>query len=129
MSPSDIYAYIRLASIIKTNHTRLPEALQLCHAALEKLPNDFRTVRETGHVLLNMGKYEEARLYLQRAIELNPSEPNTIFLLGITESELGDLDAAEGLVRRAMGLVSQANAQLYASHLRHILQRKLGSNR
>jgi predicted Zn-dependent protease len=124
VSPRDISAYVRLASLIKTNQTRLPEALRLCRAALEKTPEDFRALRETGHVLLNMGRVTEAKVYLQRAIELNPSEPNVNFLLGVVEGELGNVIVAERNIRNAMSLGGEANARTYAGHLGHVLQRK-----
>ena len=115
---------MRLSSLIKTNHSRLPEALQLCKAALQRDPGEFRVLRETGHVLIHMGKYTEAKVYLQRALEINPSEPNVNYLLGVAEGELGNMDAAERDIRRAMRLSSESNAQVYATELANILRRK-----
>jgi Flp pilus assembly protein TadD len=125
LSHRDILAYIRLSSLIKTNHTRLPEALRLCKTAIERLPDDFRVLRETGHVLLHMGKPTEAKVYLQKALELKPSEPNVNYLLGVTEGELGNLDVAERSIRRAMSLGPGSNVQVYATELANIL-RKMG---
>ena len=62
ISQRDILAYVRLSNLIKTNHTRLPEALRLCRKAIDKLPGDFRVLRETGHVLLHMEKHTEAKV-------------------------------------------------------------------
>ena len=124
----DIQAYVRLASLIKTNNTRLQEALQLCQTALEKIPDDFRATRETGHVLLHMMRYKEATLYLKRALELNPSEPNANFLLGVTQGEMGHLDQAESSIRRAQSLTSDIHSiNTYENHLQTVLQMKSGT--
>lgn len=119
----DIQSYVRLASLIKTNHTRLEEALQLCQTALTRLPDDFRATREMGHVLLHMRRLDEARVSLQRAVELHPAEPNAHFLLGVTLSDMGDLGRAKASIKRAMDLAADEGArQHYMSHLRTILQ-------
>ena len=121
----DIQAYVRLASLIKTNYTRLHEALGLCRSALEKVPNDFRATRETGHVLLHMMKFEDARMYFEQALGLNPSDPNANFLLGVTFGELGRLDQAESSIRHALRLTSDAGSRnMYENHLRTVLQMK-----
>ena len=124
ISQRDVVAYVRLANLIKTNQTRLPEALHLCRTVLEKVPDYFRGLREAGHVLLHMGRLAEARDYLQQALELQPSEPNVNFLLGVAEGELGNLNAAERSIEKAMGLSSESNARMYASELSSILRRK-----
>ena len=121
----DIQAYVRLAGLIKTNHTRHREALQLCQSALDKIPNDFRATREMGHVLLHMMRYKEARAYFERALELNPSEPNANFLLGLTLGELGHLDQAESSIRRALRLTSDVQSRnMYETRLQTVLQMK-----
>ena len=124
ISRSDIQAYVKLASIVKMNQTRLLEALKLCQLALERIPEDSRVLRETGHVLLHMGQIEEAKLYLLQATEAGPTEPNARFLLGVAEGELGNLDDAERSIRHSLTLSSGTNSQIYASHLDTILQRK-----
>ena len=123
VSKKDLQVYVKLASVLKSNYTRLPEALQFCHRAAEWLPFDFRAIRETGHVLLHMGKFPEAKMYLEHALEINPTEPNVNFLLGVALGELGDLDRAEVSIRRAMRLGS-GNKLTYIPQLAIILRRK-----
>ena len=125
VSKKDIQAYVKLASLIKTNHTRMEEALQLCQTALAKVPDDFRATREMGQILLMTRKSEEAKTYLERAIQLSPSEPNAHYLLGMTHAELGDLARADASIRRALALVSDRASQLaYMVHLGVVLYRK-----
>ena len=57
-------------------------------------------------------------------MELNPSEPNVNYLMGVTEGELGNLDMAERNIRRAMSLGPGSNAQVYATELSSVLQKK-----
>lgn len=125
VTKKDIQAYVRLANLIKTNYTRLHEALRLCQTALKKIPDDFRATREMGHVLFHMQRLEEARAYLQQAIQLQPSEPNAHYLLGATLGDMGDLGGAEVSIRHAMSLVKDAGSRLaYMVHLGAVLQRK-----
>ena len=121
---SNLLAYLRLAALIKTNHTHWSEALELCQSVLEKVPDNFRALREAGYILLQMQRLEEARVYLRQAFELQPAEPNVNFLLGLTEGELGNLKAAEWNIGRAMSLGSESNARVYATELAAILKRK-----
>ena len=119
----DIQAYVRLANLIKTNQSRLEEAHELCQRALSRSPDNFRATRETGHILLYMGKAQEAKTYLERAVELNPSEPNAHYLLSVAYTELDDLSQAESSLRRALVLVGSAEIS-YMIHLCFVLQQR-----
>ena len=61
-------------------------------------------------------------MYLQKALELNPTEPNVNYLLGVTEGEQGNLVAAERRIRRAISLGPGSNAQVYAAELSNVLR-------
>ena len=54
-----------------------------------------------GHTLGNLGQYDEARKYLQRALELSQKAEN-IQILGNAHDYLGQLDFFQGYLNRSM---------------------------
>ena len=121
----DIAAYVRLASLIKANSSRLEEAHQLCQTALSKVPDDFKATRQLGDVLLRMKRISEARTQLEKAIQLNPSEPTAYYLLGLVFLEMDDLTRAEANIRRSLALGGGGSSYTaFIVHLASVLERK-----
>ena len=125
VAKKDIAAYVRLAGLIKANSSRLEEAHQLCQAALSKVPDDFKATRQLGDVLLRMNRFSEARTQLEKAIQLNPAEPNGYYMLGLVFLEMDDLARAEANIRRSLALGGGGSSYpAFIVHLASVLERK-----
>lgn len=81
--------------------------------------DDARALNALGYILTNhTDRYEEARGYIARALELRPNDPAVIDSMGWVEFRLGNLDAAAELLRRAY---AQFQDPEIAAHLGEVL--------
>ena len=81
--------------------------------------DDARALNALGYILTNhTDRYEEARGYIARALELRPNDPAIIDSMGWVEFRLGNLDAAAELLRRAY---AQFQDPEIAAHLGEVL--------
>jgi tetratricopeptide (TPR) repeat protein len=55
-----------------------------------------------GTVLAQTGQYEDARPYLERAVDADPSNPDAWYNLAITYSNLGKFEQARGILERLL---------------------------
>jgi tetratricopeptide (TPR) repeat protein len=74
---------------------------------ISEVNNDARVHIMTGTLLDSFGKYEEARLYLERASELSPRKSTILFQLGLNKLNRGDLEGALDVFKRAYGLAPE----------------------
>lgn len=75
-------------------------------AVLEQNPNDANALNALGYTLADRGeRLDEAKKYLDRAIELKPDDPAIMDSYGWLLYRLGDYEAALGYLRRAYDLV------------------------
>jgi protein O-mannosyl-transferase len=80
------------------------EALALYQQVLDRDPNFWLAIYNTGYTCYRMGRLREAGKYLQRAIRVNGVDSDEYFYLGLTWMKLGNLDDAEKAVRHALKL-------------------------
>jgi Flp pilus assembly protein TadD len=64
------------------------------HEVLPAKPNEPRANLMLGVTEMALMKWEEAKKYLTRAVEISPREPDPKSRLGVTLVKLGDLDGA-----------------------------------
>jgi tetratricopeptide (TPR) repeat protein len=77
---------------------RVEEALALFLEALQKQRNPG-TLCSVAEALLRLGRKDEARKYVEEAIEIDPTDAPTQLLLARIQFAMGEDDAAEALVR------------------------------
>lgn len=111
-NPFTRWAYIGLTTL-ETLEGRPDRALEVCERGVRTMASTGPAVHVArGEALLAVGRVEDARVDLERAVALHPSRISALFLLALLEGESGNtaaFDAAwDGLVERAPGLVSDA---------------------
>lgn len=82
-------------------HTRM------CDARLEKPAVDLKTVEERynyGIAMINARNLPEARLHLERALQLEPQADYILYALALCKGLAGDLDGALASLKRAIEL-------------------------
>ncbi|HUL52982.1 MAG TPA: tetratricopeptide repeat protein [Opitutaceae bacterium] len=78
---------------------RLEDAVGAYRLAAQRAPNLSETHYNLGNALLRLDRKQEAEACLQRALEINPTFPRALILLGQSELEAGRLDAAARYLR------------------------------
>jgi len=74
--------------------SRFEDALALYHRALQLDGRCAGRWRATADLLLELHRPDEARAMLEKAIEEDPEDPETRYLLGVTSAILGEADTA-----------------------------------
>jgi tetratricopeptide (TPR) repeat protein len=88
-------------------------------AVLEKNPDDANALNALGYTLADRGdRLDEAKRYLDRAIELKPDDPAILDSYGWLQYRLGNYDSALDYLRRAYESVSDPEI---AAHLGEVL--------
>ena len=71
---------------------------KLCREMLEVLPDSADVLSMLGRCLMSQGRYEEAREYLEKAMEADPDDQNTVISLGQACHALKDYKKAAELL-------------------------------
>jgi Flp pilus assembly protein TadD len=77
------------------------DALTRTQRMVELVPDNTTAQGELGFLLLNQGRFADARPHLARALELMPDQPNVESNLGVVELNLGHPETALGMLDRA----------------------------
>ena len=86
---------------------------------LKTEPNNAHALNALGFTLADQtDRYEEAYVYIKRAIEINPDDPAIIDSWGWIHYRLGEYDKAIELLRKALSRLDDAEI---ASHLGEVL--------
>jgi len=75
---------------------KYPEALQALESVPEGSGQDWRLPYYKGATLVRLKDYEPAAIQLEKAKNLNSSDPQILYLLGVVYYKLGKLELAEG---------------------------------
>ncbi len=67
---------------------KLDHALEVFSKGVSSFPGDFRLNFLTGNTIYRQGKEKESLPYLEKALEINPSDINTLSTLGIIYDDL-----------------------------------------
>ena len=70
----------------------------LCREMLEVMPDSVDVLAMLGRCLLSQGRYDEAREYLEKAMEADPDDQNTVISLGQACHALKDYKKAAELL-------------------------------
>ena len=97
-----VCAFFAARTVVRNRDWRTNRAL--FESALRVVPNSFRVHSVLGEILMEEGKYAEARAHLERAIAIWPKWPDTLWRLGAVTRRLGDVAAAQPHFREALRL-------------------------
>lgn len=91
---TDAFSFVQLSQkyIDERDGQKAEIAAQI---ATEKEPRWRDAFVNLGHIYLSVNKFEEAKIALTKAIELDPLNPQTHYLLYLTYQELKDEQAAK----------------------------------
>jgi hypothetical protein len=96
---------------------RTDEAISDYNQALRAVPGYSLAYKALGTVYFPRGEYAQAKVYFQRAVELDPEELETRFYLGTCDMKLGDPRAAAEQFRAARAIDS-TYVEAYAAEAR-----------
>ncbi len=88
------YALIMMGNIFAREKDDVATALKYYDQSLIVNPNDNIAINNIGANLMSQNKIEEAKLYFNKALEINNEYPNTHFALGMIAEIENDLDSA-----------------------------------
>ncbi len=79
-----------------------------CIAASERMkkqaPNRWESYFYMGTAFVNLGKYQQGAESLEKAIELNPSDPFAWYNAGIAQQQIGNKTKAKNYLLKAKSL-------------------------
>lgn len=101
LDPEDSRAMNALGYMLTVNTTRYEEARRLIEAALKQEPDDPAVIDSMGWVLFKLGKPEDARGYLERALA-SADDPEISAHLGEVLWTLGEHDRAREIWNKAL---------------------------
>lgn len=99
--PEDARAMNALGYMLTVNTTRYEEARKLIEAAIKQQPDDPAVIDSMGWVLFKLGKAQEARAHLEKALA-NADDPEISAHLGEVLWTLGERERARGIWDRAL---------------------------
>lgn len=86
---------------------KLAEAEQCYRAGIKSDPSDPICYANLGYVLLDQKRWDEAANSLSKAVKLDPTDHDSVYLLANLNRDRGDVREAVGLYRRALALSPQ----------------------
>ena len=95
------------AAIALHESGRLHDAEIAYGRVIEETPGDADALHMLGILLIQQGRWPEARARLRSALELDPEVPEFHYTSGTIEQSLGDVDAATSAYERALELDSE----------------------
>ena len=101
-NPNDVDAMVILADLL-ANSGRGPESIQWYDKAVQARPNDVSLHIAFGTVLMQYAYNLDAKLQFQKAHELNPKDPQPLYMLGqlFEHQEQPDLSQARDMYKQA----------------------------
>ena len=88
------WALMMLGNIFAKFKNDIDTAMKYYNQALIVKPNDNITMSNIGANLMQQKKFEEAKKYFLKAVEIDDKYPNTHYALGMIAEMEGDLDSA-----------------------------------
>jgi Tfp pilus assembly protein PilF len=103
LAPGNAMVLANLAAI-ELDENKLDDAQKHITDALDRSPDDAYNIAMAGKIEFARADYEKALRDLNRAAQLDPNNPETQNYLGLTLSHLGQTDAAEAALIKAIKL-------------------------
>jgi tetratricopeptide (TPR) repeat protein len=75
-------------------HNQFPEAQELLREALEKNPENAFAYSQQAKIYFSMKQPQQARAAITKALEIQPVQPDFLFVRGVLETGEGNFDAA-----------------------------------
>ncbi len=88
------WALLMMGNIFAKYKADISTAIKYYDQALVANTKDNISLTNIGYVLMQQGKYEEAKKYLWEALKINPDYPNAHLTLGIIAEKENDLGSA-----------------------------------
>lgn len=111
-------AYHLLSSVIATNVSRLPEALNTCDEGLGLYPSG-KLLTTKCNILLKLNRTRQAINTCREAIKMHPMQANAHYSLGVAHMMLGQHVEAEKAFRDVL-LIERSTIAMF--HLATVLQ-------
>lgn len=95
LSPLPPFTLLTLARQL-SNYNEWSHSVEVLRAAVDRRPNDFELYRELGWHLSKLGpeQYEESIKCFNKALSLNPDDPETLGMMGGVFKRQGDYEEA-----------------------------------
>jgi Tfp pilus assembly protein PilF len=101
IEPDNARALNFLGYLMADHDRRLPEAMELIRRALAAEPDNGAFVDSMGWVLFRLGRFDDARVQLERAVDLTGGDPTVREHLGDAYRKLRQPDRAREQYRLA----------------------------
>ncbi|HRF80357.1 MAG TPA: tetratricopeptide repeat protein [Flavobacteriales bacterium] len=92
--PKNTHALIMMGNLQAKHRADIDTAMRYFQAALEVDPNDHLAANNIAAQFLNLGKWDEAEQWFEKAIAIEPTYPNSHHGLAVVCERKGDLDSA-----------------------------------
>jgi tetratricopeptide (TPR) repeat protein len=114
--PSNAFALIMMGNIFLRIKEEPETAMRYYNQALVANPNDYLTANNIAATYMQMGQFDQAEIFLRKALNSNPDFPNTHHGFGLYFEETGELYPAFESFFNAMK-VNQKKDELYKQSL------------
>ncbi len=94
--------YLYNKAVYLENKGRYDEALGVYLAILNRGIRDARLYNSIGYLLIGQGRYQEAGLYVKKALEMKRGYLPALINMGIIKTKIGDYPEAENYFRMAL---------------------------
>lgn len=91
---------------------KLAEAQELLQEALEKNPDNSFAYSQQAKIYFSLQQNPQARAAIEKALQLQPYQPDFLYVLGVIEERAGNLDAAITALR-SVTLLNPREADAY----------------
>ena len=91
---------------------KLAEAQELLQEALERNPGNGFAYSQQAKIYFSLQQNSQARNAIEKALQLQPYQPDFLYVLGVIEERAGNLDAAMAALR-SVTLVNPREADAY----------------
>jgi tetratricopeptide (TPR) repeat protein len=116
-----VHYYLGLTYLLKDGASRLGDAMKELQLELAAHPDDFFANYYLGVIYLSDGRWEPALAPLEKAMRLQPKNPDPYFFLGQAYQSLGKYEQAIGALRQTIALnpsLSYNDYQVTNAHFR-----------
>ena len=102
-----------------------PEAAEEFRKELERHPDDVLSLYQLGYIAVSQHQLKEAEVYLNRAVALDPTNPDVYLSLGQAYAEAERPSEAEASLRKAIDLTRDVSRNHYQVQRAHYLLGRL----
>jgi len=112
-NPKNAYAAIMMGNIFAKFKDDVETAKKYYNAAIDSNPKDFIAINNLGTTLIQAGKWDEGKQYLEKAHEINPKYPNNLYGLALANQQGGNTELAFDFAIECMKNCDKNNQNLF----------------